>query len=83
MTSTAVIVRLSLPETTCWNPDLDCVDLGTGLGIASRRVDTAEQLPRALDQTIADPGPHLIEVVIPPYQALQQLPAIRRGVEAK
>ncbi len=47
------------------DPDIDFVELGTGLGVASHRVDTAEQLTRALDQAIADPGPHLIEVVIP------------------
>ena len=47
------------------NPDLDFVKLGSGLGVSSRRVDTAEQLTAALDETIADPGPHLIEVVIP------------------
>jgi acetolactate synthase-1/2/3 large subunit len=47
------------------NPDLDFVKLGTGLGVPSRRVDTAEQLTAALDEAIAEPGPHLIEVVIP------------------
>jgi acetolactate synthase-1/2/3 large subunit len=47
------------------DPDLDFVRLGTGLGIASQRLDTAEQLTGVLDQAIADPGPHLIEVVIP------------------
>ncbi len=47
------------------DPDVDFVELGTGLGISSRRVDTAERLADALDQAIADPGPHLIEVVIP------------------
>ncbi len=47
------------------NPDLDFVELGAGLGIPSRRVDTGEQLTRALDEAIADPGPHLIEAVIP------------------
>ena len=47
------------------DPDVDFVELGTGLGISSRRVDTAGQLTGALDQAIADPGPHLIEVVIP------------------
>ena len=47
------------------NPDLDFVELGTGLGISSRRVDTGEQLTAALDEAIADPGPHLIEAVIP------------------
>jgi acetolactate synthase-1/2/3 large subunit len=47
------------------DPDLDFVKLGSGLGIVSCRVDTAEQLTGALDQAIADPGPHLIEAVIP------------------
>jgi len=47
-------------------PALDFVELGTGLGISSRRVDTAEKLTGALDRAIADPGPHLVEVVIPP-----------------
>ena len=46
------------------DPDLDFVELGTGLGVASRRVDTAEELVGALAQAIADPGPHLIEVVL-------------------
>lgn len=47
------------------NPDVDFVELGTGLGISSRRVDTAEQLTGALDEAVAAPGPHLIEAVIP------------------
>ena len=47
------------------DPDLDFVQLGSGLGIASRRVDTAEELNQALAQASADPGPHLIEAVIP------------------
>ncbi len=47
------------------DPDIDFVKLGAGLGIASRRVDTAEQLNRALKRAIGDRGPHLIEAVIP------------------
>jgi len=47
------------------NPNIDFVALGTGLGISSRRVDTAEQLTGVLEQAVADPGPHLIETVIP------------------
>jgi acetolactate synthase-1/2/3 large subunit len=47
------------------NPDLDFVELSNGLGVSSRRVDTAEQLAGALDEAIAEPGPHLIEAVIP------------------
>jgi acetolactate synthase-1/2/3 large subunit len=48
------------------HPDLDFVKLGTGLGVPSLRIHTAEQLTGALARAIADPGPHLIEVVIPP-----------------
>ena len=47
-------------------PDLDFVQLGAGLGVASCRVDTAEQLTGVLERAIADPGPHLVEAVIPP-----------------
>ena len=48
------------------NPNIEFVKLAGGLGVPSRRVDTAEQLTLALEQSIADPGPHLIEVVVPP-----------------
>ncbi len=51
------------------DPDLDFVELAGGLGVASRRVETAEQLPGALDEAIAGSGPHLIEVVIPAVSA--------------
>jgi acetolactate synthase-1/2/3 large subunit len=61
------------------DPDLDFVGLGTGLGIPSRRVDTAEQLTGALDRAIADPGPHLIEVVIPAVFSPRHLPAMPTG----
>ncbi|MGP0048670.1 MAG: acetolactate synthase large subunit [Solirubrobacteraceae bacterium] len=47
------------------DPDLDFVRLGTGFGVPSRRVDTAEQLIDELQRAVAEPGPHLIEVVIP------------------
>ena len=39
------------------HPDLDFVQLGIGLGVSSRRVDTGEQLTDALDEAIAEPGP--------------------------
>jgi acetolactate synthase I/II/III large subunit len=47
------------------DPSLDFTSLGTGLGVPSRRVDTAEQLCAALAQGIAEAGPHLIEAVLP------------------
>jgi acetolactate synthase-1/2/3 large subunit len=46
-------------------PDLDFVQLGTGFGVSSCRADTAEELVDALKRATAEPGPHLIEVVIP------------------
>jgi acetolactate synthase I/II/III large subunit len=46
------------------HPDLDFVQLGTGLGVPSRRVDTGEQLAAALDDAIAERGPHLIEAIL-------------------
>jgi acetolactate synthase-1/2/3 large subunit len=46
-------------------PNLDFVALGNGMGVPSVRVDTGEELSRALDRAIADPGPHLIEALIP------------------
>jgi acetolactate synthase-1/2/3 large subunit len=57
------------------NPDLDFVKLGSGLGVESRRADTAEELIDALGQAVADPGPHLIEAVIPAVTSGRQLPA--------
>ena len=47
------------------NPDLDFVKVGTGFGVPSRRVDTAEELGAALGQAIVEPGPHLIEAMLP------------------
>ena len=47
------------------HPDLDFVALGSGLGVPSRRVDTGEQLTDALEEAIAEPGPHLIEAILP------------------
>ena len=47
------------------DPDLDFVELGTGLGIPARRAETPETVAAALEEAIAEPGPHLIEVVVP------------------
>jgi acetolactate synthase I/II/III large subunit len=47
------------------DPAIDFVELGRGLGVASSRADTAEELIQALADGFADPGPHLIDAVIP------------------
>jgi acetolactate synthase-1/2/3 large subunit len=43
-------------------PDLDFVALARGMGVPARRVETAEDLAAALEQSFAEPGPALLEV---------------------
>lgn len=47
-------------------PDLDFVSMATGMGVPAERVDTAEGLTAALEKAFAEPGPHLIDAVLPP-----------------
>jgi acetolactate synthase-1/2/3 large subunit len=73
-------------------PSLDFVAIGNGFGVPSRRVETGEELVGALRTAVADPGPHLIEVVVPevfgPWRlramphALRSLGALPRPVAA-
>jgi acetolactate synthase-1/2/3 large subunit len=63
-------------------PDLDFVEIGKGLGVPSRRVDTGEALVDALKRAIAEPGPNLIEVVIPVVFSARQLRAMPHAMRA-
>ena len=47
-------------------PTPDFTQLSTGLGVPARRVTTAEELDRALREAYAEPGPYLIEAIVPP-----------------
>ena len=47
------------------NPDLDFVSLARGMGVAAERAETAEQLADAFRRAQAEPGPHLIEAMVP------------------
>ncbi|ONF73733.1 acetolactate synthase large subunit [Amycolatopsis keratiniphila] len=49
---------------------LDFVSLAAGMGIPGARVDTAEGFAGKFREALAEPGPHLIEAVIPPVAAL-------------
>jgi acetolactate synthase I/II/III large subunit len=40
--------------------------LAAGLGVPASRVTTTEELARELRQAYAEPGPHLIEAIVPP-----------------
>ena len=46
-------------------PDLDFVALAGGFGMTAVRAESAEVLTAALAAAFADPGPHLIEAVMP------------------
>ena len=52
----------------CWTcpPPPGLHPAHTGLGVPARRVTTAEELDRALREAYAEPGPHLIEAIVPP-----------------
>jgi acetolactate synthase I/II/III large subunit len=47
-------------------PTPDFTEISTGLGVPATRVTTAEDLDRALRRAYAEPGPHLIEAIVPP-----------------
>jgi acetolactate synthase-1/2/3 large subunit len=64
------------------DPDLDFTQLATGLGVPARRVDDSEQLVAALRRAIAEPGPHLVEVVISPTFSARQLRAMPFALRA-
>lgn len=46
-------------------PVLDFVRIAEGMGVPARRAATAEDLAEALRWAFAEPGPHLIEAVMP------------------
>ncbi len=45
-------------------PALDWVNLARGMGVSGVRVETAEALVKELEIALAEPGPHLIEVIL-------------------
>jgi acetolactate synthase-1/2/3 large subunit len=64
------------------DPDVDFVKLGNGFGVPSRRVETAEDLTDGLQRAAAEPGPHLIEVVVPAVFSARQLRAMPYALRA-
>jgi acetolactate synthase-1/2/3 large subunit len=46
------------------NPQLDWVYLARGMGVPGARVETAEELVRELGRALAEPGPHLIDMLL-------------------
>jgi acetolactate synthase-1/2/3 large subunit len=46
-------------------PDLDFVAIATGMGVPATRAATAEELAIQFEKALAEPGPHLIEAMVP------------------
>jgi acetolactate synthase-1/2/3 large subunit len=46
-------------------PTMDFVKVAEGMGVPARRVRTAEEFADALQTAFAEPGPHLIDAVVP------------------
>jgi acetolactate synthase-1/2/3 large subunit len=63
-------------------PDVDFVSLAGGFGVPAVRVDTGEDLVAALERAAGEPGPHLIEVVIPNVYSPRQIRALPYALRA-
>ena len=47
------------------NPAIDWVRVAEGFGVPGVAVNTAEDLGREIGRALAEPGPHLIEMLLP------------------
>jgi acetolactate synthase-1/2/3 large subunit len=65
-------------------PDLDFVEIAKGLGVPAVRVETSEDMTSAFERALAEPGPHLIEAVVPSVYSglrLRAMPHALRVIE--
>ncbi len=46
-------------------PPLDFVALARGMGVGGTRAETADEFVLALERALAEPGPHLIDAILP------------------
>jgi acetolactate synthase-1/2/3 large subunit len=47
-------------------PDLDFAELANGMGVPAARAATADELVTALERGLTEPGPFLVDAVLPP-----------------
>ncbi|WP_199432410.1 acetolactate synthase large subunit [Qaidamihabitans albus] len=47
-------------------PDMDFVRIAEGMGVPATRASTAEELAEQFSRALAEPGPHLIDAMVPP-----------------
>jgi acetolactate synthase-1/2/3 large subunit len=63
-------------------PDLDFVQIASGLGVPAVRTETGETFAAALELALAEPGPHLIEAVVPSVYSGLKLRAMPHALNA-
>jgi acetolactate synthase-1/2/3 large subunit len=63
-------------------PDIDFVELATGFGVPARWVADAQELVGAIEQAVAEPGPHLIEARAPSTLTPARLRAMPYALKA-
>jgi acetolactate synthase-1/2/3 large subunit len=63
-------------------PDIDFVQIAGGFGVPAERVHTAEALLGSLGRAVAEPGPRLIEVLVPAVYSARQLKAMPYAMKA-
>ena len=49
-------------------PSLDFTALARGMGVPASRAATAAEFAQHLRRALAEPGPHLIEAIVPPFR---------------
>ena len=63
-------------------PALDFTDLARGMGVPSVRAESAEVFARELEKAFAEPGPHLIEAMVPSDFTGMRLKALPHALRA-
>jgi acetolactate synthase-1/2/3 large subunit len=48
------------------HPDIDFVSIAGGLGVPASRAETADEFTTQLERSLSEPGPSLIEAIVPP-----------------
>jgi acetolactate synthase-1/2/3 large subunit len=63
-------------------PDLDFVQIAGGFGVPAVRATTAEDFGAAFERALSEPGPHLIEALVPSVLSPRQLRAMPYALRA-
>jgi len=63
-------------------PELDFVAIAEGQGVPAVRPESGEELLAALERAVAEPGPHLIEAVVPSVYSGLRLRVMPYGLRA-